>query len=411
MLTKHQHQILNTIDREADSMKAVVLAAGEGTRLRPLTRTRPKPMLPIANQPLLEHVLEAAREAGVDEFVFVVGYKRERIQNHFGDGDDWDVDIEYVVQETQLGTGHALLQAESAIGSDFLALNGDRIVEPEAISEVMDARRESRDRVMAVTRHKNPENYGVVELAGRAVRSIEEKPPAHTVTTDYINAGVYGLGEAIFDDLRAAEAEGELAITAVLNESRDGLQAVPFDGLWLDVSYHWDILSVNNRILDRSGSSRVGQASNSTLTANIHEHATVVDRSSLGSDVRVRPGAAVLPGTSLGDNVEVGANAVVTNAVVLPDTTIGDGAVVHDCVVGENASIGPNTTVEGGETDVVADGEIHEDVRLGGVVGDNASVGGGVTLSPGSVLGNHTTVASGCDVSGRIETGAIVRRG
>ena len=69
-------------------MKSVVLAAGEGTRLRPLTRTRPKPMLPIGNQPLLEHVLEAAREAGIDEFVFVVGYKRERIQNHFGDGDD-----------------------------------------------------------------------------------------------------------------------------------------------------------------------------------------------------------------------------------------------------------------------------------------------------------------------------------
>lgn len=390
-------------------MKAVVLAAGEGTRLRPLTRTRPKPMIPIGNRPLLEHVLEAARDAGIDEFVFVVGYKRERIQSYFGDGDDWGVDIEYAVQETQLGTGHALLQAESSIDGDFVALNGDRIVEPSAISAVMEARGESHDPVMAVTRDPRPENYGVVELDGRTVRSIEEKPPAYTVTTDYINAGVYGLGKAIFDDLRAAEAEGELAVTAVLREYRDGLRAVSFDGLWLDVSYHWDVLSVNDRMLDRFEASESDRAASSTAT--VHERATVVDRTSLGSDVRIRPGATVLPGTSLGDNVEIGANAVVANAVVFADATIGDGAVVRDCVVGENASIGPNTTVEGGETDALVDGDVHADVRLGGVVGDNGSIGGGVTLSPGTVLGNHTTVESGCDVSGHIETGAVVRRG
>lgn len=385
-------------------MKAVVLAAGEGTRLRPLTRTRPKPMLPIGNQPLLEHVLEAGRVAGIDEFVFVVGYKRERIQNHFGDGDDWDVDIEYAVQETQLGTGHALLQAEQYVDGNFLALNGDRIVEPSAISAVMDERRETGGFVMAVTRHRNPENYGVVELDGRTVRLIEEKPPANMVRTDYINAGVYGLSESFFDDLRDAETDGELAITTVLSEDRDVLRAVPFDGLWLDVSYHWDILSVNSRMLDRA-------APSVAETATIHDRATVVDRATLGEDVRVRPGTTILPGTALGDNVEIGSNAVVANAVVLSDATIGDGAVVRDCVVGENATVGPNTTVEGGETDVVVDGIVHEDVRLGGVVGDNTAIGGGVALSPGTVLGNHARVESGCIVTGQIENGAVVRRG
>ncbi|RLM57155.1 glucose-1-phosphate thymidylyltransferase [Halobellus sp. Atlit-31R] len=385
-------------------MKAVVLTAGEGTRLRPLTRTRPKPMLPIANQPLLEHVLEAAKEAGINEFVFVVGYKRERIQSHFGDGDDWDVDIEYAVQETQLGTGHALLQAESRIDGNFLALNGDRIIEPSAISTVIDERRETERPVMAVTRHQYPENYGVVELDGRSVRTIEEKPPAHAVRTNYINAGVYGLGESIFEQLCETETEGELAITTVLQDHRESLRAVPFDGLWLDVSYHWDILSVNSRALDRF------DAPESEM-ATIHDSATVVEGAAIGSDVRIRPNATVLPGTSLGDNVEVGSNAVVSNAVVLSDATVDDGAVVRDCVVGENASIGPNTTVEGGETDVVIDGAVHEDVRLGGVVGDNAVLGGGVTLSPGTVLGNYAQVESGCNVSGWIENDAVVRRG
>ena len=385
-------------------MQAVILAAGEGTRLRPLTRTRPKPMLPIGNRPLLEHVLEAGKAAGIDEFVFVVGYKRERIQSHFGDGDDWDVDIEYAVQETQLGTGHALLQAEPHVDDNFVAMNGDRIVEPSAISAVIEERRETGRPVMAVTRHRNPENYGVVELDGRSIASIEEKPPVHTVRTDYINAGVYGLGETVFDDLRAADTEGELAITSVLRDYRDALRAIRFDGLWLDVSYHWDVLPVNSRMLDRGAPER-------DETAAVHDAATVVGSVALGSDVRVRPGATVLPGTALGDNVEVGSNAVVSNSVVFPDATIGDGAVVRDCVVGENASIGPNVTIEGGEADVVVDGAVHSDVRLGGVVGDNTRLGGGTTISPGTVIGNHARVESGTTLDGWIETDAVVRRG
>ena len=385
-------------------MQAVILAAGEGTRLRPLTRTRPKPMLPIGNRPLLEHVLEAGKAAGIDEFVFVVGYKRERIQSHFGDGDDWNVDIEYAVQETQLGTGHALLQAEPHVDDNFVAMNGDRIVEPSAISAVIEERRETGRPVMAVTRHRNPENYGVVELDGQSIASIEEKPPVHAVRTDYINAGVYGLGETVFDDLRAADTEGELAITSVLRDYRDALRAIRFDGLWLDVSYHWDVLPVNSRMLDRGAPER-------DETAAVHDAATVVGSTALGSDVRVRPGATVLPGTALGDNVEVGSNAVVSNSVVFPDATIGDGAVVRDCVVGENASIGPNVTIEGGEADVVVDGAVHSDVRLGGVVGDNTRLGGGTTISPGTVIGNHARVESGTTLDGWIETDAVVRRG
>ena len=385
-------------------MQAVILAAGEGTRLRPLTRTRPKPMLPIGNRPLLEHVLEAGKAAGIDEFVFVVGYKRERIQSHFGDGDDWGVDIEYAVQETQLGTGHALLQAEPHVDDNFIALNGDRIVEPSAISAVIEERRETGRPVMAVTRHRTPENYGVVELDGRSVESIEEKPPVHTVKTDYINAGVYGLGETVFDDLRAADSEGELEITSVLRDYRDALRAIRFDGLWLDVSYHWDVLPVNSRMLDRGAPER-------DETAAVHGAATVVGATALGSDVRVRPGATVLPGTALGDNVEVGSNAVVSNSVVFPDATIGDGAVVRDCVVGENASIGPNVTIEGGAADVVVDGAVHSGVRLGGVVGDNTRLGGGATISPGTVIGNHARVESGTTLDGWIETDAVVRRG
>ena len=111
-------------------MQAVVLAAGKGRRLWPLTENRPKPMIPVLNQPILAHIVEALESAGVTEVILVVGANRERVQNYFKDGQEYDVEISYVVQEQQLGTGHALLQAEAVLGESFLAVNGDRIIEP-----------------------------------------------------------------------------------------------------------------------------------------------------------------------------------------------------------------------------------------------------------------------------------------
>lgn len=386
-------------------MKAIVLAAGRGTRLEPLTDVRPKPMLPIANRPLLEHVVEAIVSAGIDEVVLVVGYKRERIQEHFGDGDDWGIDIEYAIQEKLLGGAHAVLQAESLVDGEFVVLNGDRVIDSTIIERVAAEPRED-DALVAVTRSADPSNYGVVEVDGDRVTGLVEKPPTHAVSSDLINAGVYRFGPDVFGSIRRTEAEGELTLPAVLQDgiAESRVRAVRYRGLWQDVSYLWDLPSVNAAMLDRLGG-------DVHPTARVHDRATVSGTVAVGSDTRVRPGATVLRGTALGDNVEIGANAVVANAVVLPDATIEPGAVVRDCVVGENASVGPNTTVEGGLADVVVDGTFHGDVRFGGVLGDNADVGGNVTVNPGSVVGTGATVQSGAVLSGRVPSGAEVRRG
>jgi len=210
----------------------------------------------------------------------------------------------------------------------------------------------------------------------------------------------------VFDTLRDVDTDGELGITALFEENRADPQAVHIDGLWLDVSYLWDLLEVNSRILDRDQDDSTPPA-----TTTIHDAATVSDITALGADVRVRPNATLLPGTTLGDNVEIGANAVVANSIVFADARIGDGAVVRDCIVGENADIGVNTTIAGGISAVAVDRTVHEDVRLGGVLGDNATVGSGVIVAAGAILGTGTTVETGATVSGQIETDAIVRRG
>jgi glucose-1-phosphate thymidylyltransferase long form len=382
-------------------MKAVILAAGEGNRLRPLTERRPKPMLPVGNRPVLEHVLEAVVDAGIQEVVFVVGYERDRIQTHFGDGDEWGVDIEYAVQDTQLGTGDAVLQAEDFVSGSFVVLNGDRVIDDSLVSAVVDRVRDGESPVVSVTRVDNARNYGVVELDGKQVHAIYEKPGVDESRSDVINAGVYGFEPSIFDAIRETETSrsGELELTSTLDAmARDsGVAAVRYSDYWLDISYLWDLLPVNaavvSRVDDRTSSETVPTAAVAADSANIAESATVQAR------------------VALAENVSVGPNAVVSNAVVLPDATIEAGSVVRDCIVGENATVGPNSTVVGGDARVVVEDEVHRDVRLGGVVGDNAVLGGCVVLDPGTIVGNHARVASGVAVSDRVPSGAEVRRG
>lgn len=388
--------------------KAVVLAAGEGTRLEPLTAARPKPMLPVANRPLLEHVLESVAAAGITEVVLVVGYKRERIQDHFGDGDDWGLDLRYVAQETQLGTGHAILQAESVIGEEFIALNGDRVIDPELIEAVAETRHATGDPVIAVTRVAEPSRYGVVEVEGELVRRIREKPPANDATSELINAGVYGFGPEVFAALRRTDVRGELAITrtlANLLETRQ-IRAVPYRGRWLDVSRPWDLLSVNAEVLSRE---RAGGGRRMADTADLDDAAFVAETAAIGQDVSIQPGAVVHHGCAFGDNVHVGPNAVISNSVLMSDVTVGPGTVLTDCVIGANTRVGPNVTAEGGRADVILGDSVYRDVKLGGVVGDNARLGGNVTVAPGTVLGNATAVEGGVTVSGRIASEATVR--
>ncbi len=386
-------------------MKAVILAAGEGRRLKPLTNRRPKPMLSVAGKPLLEYVIEATREAGIDDIVLVVGYRRDRIQTYVGDGDDWGVDVEYAIQDPQLGTGDAVLQAEPYVEDPFVVLNGDQLVDSEGIETVARDLGDGDDRaVMTVARSSEPQRYGVVDLEGDRVVGIEEKP--RDPISEVFNAGIYGFAPSIFDALRetGADDSGERTITATLQRliPNDEVRTVRYRGTWTDVTHLWDVTRVTGDVLDREGGQQAGVT---------EPGARVADATYVGEDTRIGANTTVRRGTSLGANVTVGANAVLTNTVVLADAVVADGAVLNDTVVAENAHVGENVTVSGGPADVRVEGEYHESVPLGAVVGDNAHVGGGATLAPGTVVGDDATVAAGAVVSGQVPPGAEVRRG
>ncbi|WP_336135404.1 sugar phosphate nucleotidyltransferase [Natronomonas amylolytica] len=389
----------------------VVLAAGEGTRLRPLTHNRPKTMLPAADRPILEHVLDVLVEAGIERLCLVVGYQRERVQEHFGHAYR-DVPISYVHQEKQLGSGHALQQADGDIEGPVLVLNGDRVIDERIVDDTLDTF-DGRPTV-AVLDHPTPSEYGAVEVDGDRLVELVEKPDSDEY--GLINAGVYAFDTDVFDAIeRTPRREGELQLPDVIGTLMDDgeVRAARTDGLWVDATYPWDLLYLTRKLLAEGrvdlperGESGVWVAD----SARVHEDATLQAPVVVGPDAEIAAGAVLGPNVVVGRNATVGSNATVEDALLDADTRVGAGSTLIDCVAGQSVTVGAGTVVPGGPADVRVGTSVFETQRLGAVLADRASVGGGVTVAPGTLVGADATVGDGATIAGWIENDVEVVR-
>lgn len=391
----------------------VVLAAGEGTRLRPLTHNRPKPMLPAANRPILEHVLDTLVDAGVGELVLVVGYKRNRVQEHFGPTYR-DVPIEYVVQEKQLGSGHALLQAREAVEGPMLVVNGDRVIDLEMVRNVAARHEETGDASMAVLEHPAAHTYGAVRLDGDRVEELVEKP----VVGKYrlINAGIYAFGSSMFETIAETPREaGELGLTEAIArrlERGTTVRGILTDGIWVDATYPWDLLQLSREVLQAG---RVGEHETRpdvfvSEAARVHESASIQGPVVVGPDCEVAAGAVVGPNVALGRNVTVGANSTVVASVLDADTRVAPGSTLVETVTGQDVHLGAGTVVPGGPADVVLDEQVFRAEDLGAVLADRVRAEGAVTCEPGALVGPGAHLGTGVTVSGSVESDAEVVR-
>ena len=390
----------------------VVLAAGEGTRLRPLTRNRPKPLLPAATRPILGHVLDALVEAGLERIVLVVGYRRERVQEVVGH-EHRDVPVEYVTQETQLGSGHALLQASETAPGPLLVVNGDHIVTAAAVGAVVEAFDErSTSAAIAITEREDTRRYGAVTVSGDDVERIVEKPEAD----DYrlINAGIYAFDGSIYDELEATDlVDGELGLTETLARlvERERVGAVRTDDLWVDATYPWDLLSVTETALERGFAPQpeTSEGVRVAESARVDDSATLRPPVAVAADAEVGPGAVLGPSVAVGQNTTVGANATVERSLLDADVRVGPGGTVLDAVCGEGVNLGPAVVVPGGYRDVRVGEQVFPDRRLGAVLGDRVTVGGGAVLD-GPLVGPDAVVEAGAYVTGTVpESGRVVR--
>ncbi|MFB6107506.1 MAG: sugar phosphate nucleotidyltransferase [Haloplanus sp.] len=392
---------------------AVVLAAGEGTRLRPLTKHRPKPMLPAANRPILEYVLDALVEAGVDDLHLVVGYQRDRVQEHVGPNYRGRT-VTYHVQEKQLGSGHAVSCAREAIDADFLVVNGDEVVTAAMVEAVVDAHTTADAATLAVVESDRASEYGAVSLDGARVTELVERPGDDSYRL--LNAGIYAFGPSVFGELADADRrDGELDLPDAIGRllrRENAVRGVRVDGVWSTATYPWDLPTVAQDLLARGLVDEPEREPGVYVdeTATVHDDATLRAPVVVGPDAVIAPGAVVGPNAALGRNATVGAGAVVQRSVLDIDARVGPNATLLDAVTGQRAVFEAGATVPGGEADVRVGATVHEGRRLGCVAADRARVGGGATVAPGTLLGADVVVHPGAHASGVVREGAEVVR-
>jgi len=372
--------------------QAIILAAGKGERLGVLTSMRPKVMLPIGNKPIIEYVVEALAANGILDIILVVGYQRHLIQDYLGSGERFGVNLRYVVQDRQLGTGHALSTAEIFAAQRFLVLPGDNIVNATAIRDLIHA----RENAILITDQARGEQYGVVDVQHGKALAIVEKPQGQSFT--WGNTGAYLLTNQIFGYLKQ-ELELPTAINHMMN---DGVQVIACETTsgWLDAVYPWDLMKVNGLALaqlkgDRRGECEPGVTLIGEVRIDpgsmIRANSYIVGPTVIGEGCEIGPGAVVFPYTSLGKNVVIESFTQLRNCIISESVHIGSHSHLTDTFVGEASSIGPYFTATSIDT-TVSVGSNSTVVHTGSVISDNVEIGARVSLSPGTTIGPNARI-------------------
>lgn len=383
-----------------DDVTPIVLAAGPGSRLWPLTNTRPKPMVEVAGRPILQWCLEALQDAGFSRATLVVGHKASTIQTHFGDGSEIGLSLEYVHQDQQIGTAHAVNTALEAQGmpSEALILGGDNLIEPDLIQDLL----ETGPDALAVTKSREPSKYGVVDIQGDRVTHITEKPLLEGEAV--VSTGVCLLSRQSLDLLSRLVKQGTTGLPTFLNELIDEgheLTACRSTQAWLDAVHPWDLVSLTELLLAREGAALADPT-------DLAESAKIQGAVHVGGGSTLRPGALVDGPSSLGTNVRIGLRSTISRSLISDGASVGTGAIVESSVLAEGVSVGSGAILGATDADIQAGDRVHHVHNIGAIVGEGSVIGPGAVLHPGTILGAGVRVAPGAVVQGRIPDGGWV---
>ncbi len=406
-------------------MRAVILAAGEGTRLRPLTDRRPKHMIAMAGRPLIEHIVEAFRDNGVAKFTIVLGYKRETIETHLSDGRALGVEIDYVYQPKPMGTADAVAKLQNRFEEPrFLLQYGDVYVTPNAVREIVKALNESEiDAAVAVVKVEDQSQYGLVMIEDGYVKNIVEKPEKGS-SSGLANAGIYALDKNIFDAVKRTRrsSRGELELTdSIGNLAGQGFKVKPVlitREDWVDVGRPWDLLATNERALGALQPKVEGEVESTAVlmgpvtvrsSAKILSGSRVEGPTYVGEGSVVGPNCYIRPYTSIGQYVRVGNGCEIKNCIIMNHTKIPHQSYFGDSIIGEGCNFGAGTitgnlrldrktirmrikgkTVDSGRT------------KLGAIIGDEVSTGVNVNFMPGVKVGSGAFIGPGVTVTNDI---------
>jgi mannose-1-phosphate guanylyltransferase/phosphomannomutase len=370
-------------------MKAVIMAGGEGSRLRPLTSNQPKPMAPLVNRPMMEHIVTLLRRHGFDDIVVTVAYMANTIRTYFGDGSEFGVRIQYAIEDEPMGTAGSVGNAKGVLDERFLVISGDVLtdVDLSAIVEFHDEHKAMA--TIGLCAVENPLEYGIVIM--RDDGSIErflEKPTWGQVFSDTINTGIYVVEPEAFDYIPAGEVvdfSGDM-FPAML-DAEEPLFGAVVDGYWEDVGTLEAYVRAHKDALDGNVSVEIdgfelqhgvwlGEG------AEVHPEAKVEGPAVIAENCRIEAGARLGEYVVLGSNVRVRENGDL------------ERVVIHD-----NAYLGPSVRLRGAVVGRSSDLRAHARVEEGAVLGDEAFVGENAVINPGVKIYPFKTVEAGAVVN------------
>jgi UDP-N-acetylglucosamine diphosphorylase/glucosamine-1-phosphate N-acetyltransferase len=412
-------------------MKAVLLAAGEGIRLLPITATRPKHLIKVGGKPILQFCLEAVRQAGIDEVIIVTHYMSEAIRSYFGDGEKLGLKLTYVEQKAILGTGNAAEVAEPYLDGDFVLIYGDLLFGEDTVKTVLSQFEKGKTAaVMGVIPVDKPESYGIIEQEAEGrVKRIVEKPAAGKAPSNLANAGVYVFSKEVFDKIRQTKAsirgEWELtdAITMFAQEGKTVLATQLNKDDWFDVGRPWDLLDANVWALKRLDHKVLGTVEQGAHliglvtvaeSARVRSGAYIEGPVFIDEEADVGPNCFIRSGSSLGKKVRVGNACEIKNSILMDGTHVGHLSYVGDSILGEKCNLGAGTIIANYRFDagsikmMVKDQVVNTGRRkLGAVLGDNVKTGIKSLFMPGVKVGPNTWVGANFMVERDLPANAI----
>ena len=340
-------------------MKAILLAGGQGTRLRPLTLNTPKPVVPIFGRPFLHYQIDRILQVPeIDEIVLSLNYQPERIEAVFGDGSNLGTRLSYVVEPEPLGTAGGIKFASRGIQDTVVVFNGDVLTQIDLAAVIAMHRARSATATIVLTPVENPAAYGLVETdaSGNVLRFIEKPDPAQ-ITTNYINAGIYVLEPSTFDRIPDGVSWSiERKYFPSLVERQETFAAFPYDGYWIDIGTPDKYTQVHRDILEgrfhagpfaTPSASRTSMADDAVTGAgSIIEGPAFIDAA-----VTIEDGARVGPRAVIGRGCRLGAGAVVEDSILWPGCVVGAGASIRgavlgtSCLIGQSVAVGPGAVL------------------------------------------------------------------
>ncbi len=372
--------------------QAIILAAGEGQRLSPFTALMPKVMLSIADKPILQYLVEALAENGIRHIVMVVGYKKEQVQDYFGSGQEYGVEIEYVIQHQQIGTAHALKQAESVANDLFLVVSGDNMIDSDTITPLVSA----TSHTVLIKAQENVSTYGMAIVQNGLLKEIIEKPAGKL--SGLVNIGTYAFKKEIFDFI-----EDEVKLTSVIQKMiREGreIATLQTEGFWQDAVYPWDILKLNGSCLSKispslGGTLEEGTRINGAVSIGdgsiIRSNCYIVGPVIIGEDCEIGPNVCIFPSTSIGNGATIAPFTLVSNSCIGNNVSIGSSSSIHNSVIAWGTRLGSHFAARSNECTVKIDNEYHQ-VEMGTIVGSYCEFGDNVIAEPGTIIGNHCRI-------------------